>query len=1513
MEGIQGSSNSNSQSTGSSGAIKPEPSGSKATGSGGGQVERDSKSGGKEGPQIRSRITVVCGECKRLKLKCDRNSPCSSCVKRDTVPRCIYSQQATEKVDLHSINNRLMALEMALVRISHGLPPQYIPKHPPVVEEAKSMGLMTDSARHHGGGAMNFSASSSTADYQQDEPPDPPLFTMDPFPATPHPQARLQTTAPPHDPSHTHHHHLAAPPSKSSFLDPSAALVLREIVCGLREELQLGGELSTDSATNLYLKSEPDASSSTDDIVMHSSGSSGTMEHLGSNPLTASSSPKPAAIAEGTVSQQQKYEARLLLPPLSIYYPHAPVAVPGTSASSSLPFPAVPQATFTPAPWGGYTGGSGDVVEQDLTGHGTLNDERGSPWRPGPSMSPHLSMRAPESLNPSTHSPAPIPKPAITPALRELLPNTLTCERLIESAKDSMAVRPIELGLPSRMNNKHKVAGFDVFAWRSKKVYARASTTAGKSRKGRDSVSSSSSSRVAVDRLVSAMPGEPRRSSYSSGSSRRGGDDDMGEGVGRGHDRSGSRYHFPIAPAPRASTPARSEPSSSSRKPRSTAAGVIGDSLAFFGLMCAVMAVGASRNGQSLEDSAGSGSPNATPAFLSALSLQALEVWMDNSENAELEERVEYIRACLVHITYLLGNGSLPLSTSSFSSASRSNQDAIHAVLGRMINAMQAWGHESGIFSPTEVANIEGRGVSRTHAQLIAAEIEESRKRVWWEALYYTLMISDALGKPCLAPAQFFTVPQPTLDLQLLDGGVKDEVGRDGHPRGEEAERNAEQATRMRAERLFSASRARLVHLAHQVKSRINTPNCCCGYTVDQAALLMGEIQGWMKTIPQELLYAFEMGVYGSSSRLMGFGKHFDVHNDDNRRAVAGSNRWLQQLMSCELALFVQALIVKIHAPFIPLLSNPNPQNIKQLKHVLQEFVSASQATIRVSRLLKNLLRDRVVPLSDNAILPVALDIYAFDQLILDATVVCSRVCLGPSWTGVACLAELLGLTGRDQASIELMQSIKIGLDILDALYGSGEDTERRRRRDNLKIVASLRRLWKKRSIVLSDRSAMLKRKRDTADGDNVPRRSPRSSPMSSRQYHDDDDDADDSMDEGPFGFDPNPDNRGPAPSSGSPGQRRSDTRSSPRGSNRSSAPSYTQRTMPSSGSTTLTNFAKDPKPLPNAISYRQRGVSEKRKGKTSGNALLRVRHGPDGKLIQGDTISTTAPTPAPPLRRVAPTRPPSEDQTASTHEPVETPTAATTASSPSDPPPQDLLANVPNGPGNEPYQRSRAESFSDSQNVADPPAPVMGSLSGPSRLVPPEHLQGLASHQGDLNYHPSASDMNAGFNSLSSSEPPTPFSASMPSQQYAYNGFGFHSGPATTTPGTSAALDGGSHDPSLQPQQLSYQPQSTAASFITTPNLDNSAGGYFPAQTVQQPSNTQIYPHVQTFNQGLDLGKPSQNPTVAYQATGYTNSFEGMGQWSMEQHTGAVMPDQSRQQEQQPWNTNLTGWSPQG
>ncbi|KDQ32782.1 hypothetical protein PLEOSDRAFT_1026938, partial [Pleurotus ostreatus PC15] len=68
--------------------------------------------------------------CKRLKLKCDRRTPCGSCQKRDTVSRCIYSPAAAEKVDLHSLNNRLIQVETTLTQMTSGSSAPFVSSYP---------------------------------------------------------------------------------------------------------------------------------------------------------------------------------------------------------------------------------------------------------------------------------------------------------------------------------------------------------------------------------------------------------------------------------------------------------------------------------------------------------------------------------------------------------------------------------------------------------------------------------------------------------------------------------------------------------------------------------------------------------------------------------------------------------------------------------------------------------------------------------------------------------------------------------------------------------------------------------------------------------------------------------------------------------------------------------------------------------------------------------------------------------------------------------------------------------------------------------------------------------------------------------------------------------------------------------------------------------------------------------------------------------------------------------------
>ncbi|KAF5313429.1 hypothetical protein D9611_008488 [Ephemerocybe angulata] len=71
----------------------------------------------------RTRPTVLCAECKRLKTKCDRKTPCHSCLGRQSEDKCVYSPavysysyspSVLERVDIQSLMDRMAAVEAAV-------------------------------------------------------------------------------------------------------------------------------------------------------------------------------------------------------------------------------------------------------------------------------------------------------------------------------------------------------------------------------------------------------------------------------------------------------------------------------------------------------------------------------------------------------------------------------------------------------------------------------------------------------------------------------------------------------------------------------------------------------------------------------------------------------------------------------------------------------------------------------------------------------------------------------------------------------------------------------------------------------------------------------------------------------------------------------------------------------------------------------------------------------------------------------------------------------------------------------------------------------------------------------------------------------------------------------------------------------------------------------------------------------------------------------------------------------
>lgn len=71
---------------------------------------------------VRSRLgrqTLVCMECKRLKLKCNRRTPCDKCI--DKKRECKYDPGALTKVDVQSVHNTQIRHQYLLEAITHFL------------------------------------------------------------------------------------------------------------------------------------------------------------------------------------------------------------------------------------------------------------------------------------------------------------------------------------------------------------------------------------------------------------------------------------------------------------------------------------------------------------------------------------------------------------------------------------------------------------------------------------------------------------------------------------------------------------------------------------------------------------------------------------------------------------------------------------------------------------------------------------------------------------------------------------------------------------------------------------------------------------------------------------------------------------------------------------------------------------------------------------------------------------------------------------------------------------------------------------------------------------------------------------------------------------------------------------------------------------------------------------------------------------------------------------------------
>lgn len=212
----------------------------------------------------------------------------------------------------------------------------------------------------------------------------------------------------------------------------------------------------------------------------------------------------------------------------------------------------------------------------------------------------------------------------------------------------------------------------------------------------------------------------------------------------------------------------------------------------------------------------------------------------------------------------------------------------------------------------------------------------------------------------------------------------------------------------------------------------------------------------------------------------------------DEEAQVIGSTQELAtaksrtRSLSCELALLAQLLIVRIHYPIPSKLDVVEPLTSSPVSSAL---VDASKAILRIAKLMKPAAGP---PSSLRSGSSTLLAMYPLDQLVFDATVLCSQHCFGG--TIVKTKDDKAGVQKKDPGSDELIQTMNFGLASLEEAYGISKGVGQASTSSNTavysttplsvktKIVASLRKQWELRNSSVTSTSAR-KRPRSTMEG----------------------------------------------------------------------------------------------------------------------------------------------------------------------------------------------------------------------------------------------------------------------------------------------------------------------------------------------------------------------------------------------------------------------------------------------
>jgi hypothetical protein len=233
--------------------------------------------------------------------------------------------------------------------------------------------------------------------------------------------------------------------------------------------------------------------------------------------------------------------------------------------------------------------------------------------------------------------------------------------------------------------------------------------------------------------------------------------------------------------------------------------------------------------------------------------------------------------------------------------------------------------------------------------------------------------------------------------------------------------------------------------VAQAVKSRNTLPDCCCGYTLDQAVALENQVREWQDALPAIL----------------------KISGDDEADLTTASEipnfeSALRRLRAYELAIMSHVLVVNVYMPFLRTDGDGIKSQFKNLP-AAAACIRAAQAILHLADGLQSVLSHPSISLFSSKVIPMMFEFVPLEKLVFDAVVVCAHAALAGKSPSTAFITGPMA----DDASLGLKVLRKLGPPLFSSVIKRDGDVEFQNRVTNILHVR------------LVQRSTRLKRRHD--------------------------------------------------------------------------------------------------------------------------------------------------------------------------------------------------------------------------------------------------------------------------------------------------------------------------------------------------------------------------------------------------------------------------------------------------